>query len=199
MKRHFGKSHGYSDKFKSMIIEKYLNGMSSVAIEKKWPCTRHTVTEWVKEKYGKEFIRSRIKNVKYLKKLTESEKAYIAGFFDGEGSVLIQYNKLQHRCFLQLVVANTYKANIEYLKEKLGGSFSEHEWPKKFNYKKTWYWRVSSHQAEAILKCLLPYLKIKYRQAKLVLKFRQEKNKGLKHWLKVKKELSVFNRRGRTK
>ena len=112
-----------------------------------------------------------------MNKLTETEKAYLAGLLDGEGCVGIQKKKSQYKKYLfdfgvRVVITNTNYELICWLKEKTGiGCASEYSKDK--TYKKNWNpvhrWTVVCEQARGFLIEVYPYLKIKKEITDLVL------------------------------
>jgi len=115
--------------------------------------------------------------------MNETQKAYWAGFVDGEGSIGIMKTKSSH--FLRITISQNKKYIVEEAKEEFGfgsvGSSTARE--RKINgiitSKKTvmWYWNTTTNQAEEVLKLLLPYLRIKKNQALLALQFQKYKRK----------------------
>lgn len=133
--------------------------------------------------------------------------AYIAGFFDGEGSVnlmpLIQTTAKQQQMFsLRAQVMSTNKRSIERLKNDFGGDIKCN--PIKGNRQESWTWRVTAKQAVSFLRLVLPYLQIKKPQAQLAIKFQKHKIRGGHKTYKyltferdTKNKFSIMNKRGR--
>ena len=140
-----------------------------------------------------------------LEKLKIEEIAYIAGLLDGEGCISINKGRDQSGAKYRLVVccANTDRAVLEFLYRMLGGRIyviSKSKWSRRT----CWMWTTSSQQAGEILHILLPYLRIKKRQAKLAIKFCKRmvckagrgvrlSEKELAARKKIKKEISALN------
>lgn len=112
--------------------------------------------------------------------IPETTIAYIAGLFDGEGHVTIGThqdkrrpgNAPQHT--LALVVTNTDRAVIEWLRDALGcGHVNTHHRAMR-DVKTCYRFILSSDNAAQLLSAMLPYLHIKRRQAELMIAFRQE-------------------------
>ena len=112
----------------------------------------------------------------------ELEKAYWAGFIDGEGSIMISKHLNKdgfHKCptyQVRLDVATTNKEIMEKLK-----SFAKCGWLtkrvfKKENQKDAFYWGCKADKAINFLKELLPYIKLKRKQIELVIEFQTNKN-----------------------
>lgn len=108
--------------------------------------------------------------------------AYIAGLFDGEGHLTIGMSKDKRRPrkaprhVLTLVVSNTDKAVIEWLRDTLGcGHVGIQQRPKANPNDKVCYrYILSSEKAGQLLSAMLPYLHIKRPQAELMIAFRRE-------------------------
>src|SRR3990167_4185123 len=101
--------------------------------------------------------------------------SYIAGLIDGEGSISIsklirkdkQHWKPAYNGFV--CIGNTSKVMIDLIIETFGGTYTTECVP----YRKPMYkWMTrSSEKVIRILESLLPYLKVKSEQAKIVIEF----------------------------
>jgi len=122
-----------------------------------------------------------------MNQLTETEKAYLAGFFDGDGCVNIAIR--QSKChatpshYLQVIFS---QCNEEFLtrwrnKVDIGSIHKNTRLTNLHATKELWHWRVYDRQAEAILLMMRDYLDIKQKQADIALKFMQTKGKGGPH------------------
>jgi intein/homing endonuclease len=107
--------------------------------------------------------------------MTEIEKAYIAGFFDGEGSASIM--RAKHKdcrfgfSFSPVVyIANT---NLDILKEiqKMIAAGSIYHCKKVAHHKNAYSLHIHGQHAKDFLKMISPYLKIKKEVAKEVSDF----------------------------
>jgi hypothetical protein len=105
----------------------------------------------------------------FIGTLTEINKAYFAGLFDGEGYVSVRLKKKgskhrspQHRMFIGLSMADPW--NPFYLQHIFGGSVRRRIRPKR---KPQYEWIAWGYHAEEALRQLYPYLTTKQRQAKL--------------------------------
>lgn len=90
----------------------------------------------------------------------ESEFRYLAGFFDGEGSVGITGGSLCVR------VVNSYRPVLERFQRTFGGSIGVHR-AGDAKSRLTWVWRIYGADAESALRHLLPHLHEKRAQAYL--------------------------------
>lgn len=201
-------------------------------LQRRWS---QTEIKYLKENYGKtpreEIVRKlnrslgSIKNKIHLEKLrlrqghtlnlTETEKAYIAGFIDGEGSIpfCIHYKKqIPHRAMPMIEIGNTNREIMNWLATKINGSA---KWiiPPKVNRSsmpKDYVSRISAtyhlsitgrFRIESLLKGILPYLQIKQQLAKIALQFyRQREDRFLKKfslrdWHLVLKNREITNSR----
>jgi len=102
---------------------------------------------------------------------TQGEYAYIAGLFDGEGTIHIS-----NQLYLAVRLRNTNKAILKWIQSiyKMGHIYSDNRSPNKPCYSL----ELASYQALSFLKPLLPYLKIKQDQATLAFQFQQGTTSG---------------------
>lgn len=166
----------YTEKIKKQIIYDYINLKPIKDIYIKYNIAETSFRRVLKEKKVKSFRQ----NPKPLFKLSKEQKAYIAGIVDGEGCIAIDKRtdrdyKHGYSFMATLRVGNTYKRLIDYLNKVTGlGSinFSKKE---DIKYKDYWSWRLHTQQASQLIKVILPYLIVKKKQAKIILKFNQLK------------------------
>jgi hypothetical protein len=114
-----------------------------------------------------------------MNKLTEIQKAYIAGFIDGEGCITVVKNKkiLSRHGFsfqVRIIITNSNLEVLETIKNYIGiGSLRENlKW---CGYKKNWKpihrLEISSLKGKDLLREILPYLIVKREIAKNVINF----------------------------
>lgn len=104
---------------------------------------------------------------------TETQCAYLAGFFDGEGTATLSLLSKQDggkRHTLVVSVVNTHAPTLEALKVIWGGSLNGRG-TRKPGYKRGWVLRWSTAAAAEILRCMQPYLITKTEQALVGLEF----------------------------
>lgn len=99
----------------------------------------------------------------------KSEIAYVAGLFDGDGSIFIRKSPYFSLCVALVSINQPITA---YLKEHFDGSISI---DKRFT---AFIWRTYDLVAENFLQRILPHLRIKKLQAELALQFRNEKKRN---------------------
>ena len=107
--------------------------------------------------------------------LTDIEKAYLAGFFDAEGCVLIQKKKnlrgVRYNYAMHTSVVQVDKSILLLLQSIYGGCICAlHDGVSQ--------WTVTEHKAATFLKDILPYSRLKKPQIELALKFRDNKDEG---------------------
>lgn len=102
-----------------------------------------------------------------LRNILETEIAYLAGFFDGEGFIIICKDKTRlgnpsYR--LRIGASQVIKSPIDLLKDKFGGLVRLQEKPNA-KHRSIYTWEQHSQKAVDTLKILLPYLLTKKDQA----------------------------------
>lgn len=136
--------------------------------------------------------------------------SYIAGFFDGEGTISIKHHKKSDTFQVVVTIVNTDLNILEIIKNKFGGDI--HVMYRSKNSHKTGYtWRISSRMAFKFLKEINPYSIIKKTRIKIALSFQERiiKKIGLKdmchltdkEWatrLELRKKMLTLNKRGIT-
>ena len=108
--------------------------------------------------------------------------AYVAGLFDGEGSITI--NKNRSDCgrpsyTLLVYITNTNEAVIDWLLTKFGGTLYTRSVSK--GHRPCWDWKKYGNNARDFLTLINPYLRIKKHQAELAIKFQGIKNQKIYH------------------
>ena len=107
--------------------------------------------------------------------MNETDLAYVAGMFDGEGCILIVKQHPERNTFrLDVRVTSTDFPLLESLKENFGGWVGNQ--PDNKNVKKcrrARYWAASSKTAFVFLKKIAPFLRIKKEQAGLAIEFQE--------------------------
>lgn len=114
--------------------------------------------------------------------LTESEKGYVAGFFDGEGSVT--YTTCNDRIYPVVCFYNTNKPVIEWI-ANIFGEFATHRTEDKRRVGKNLdnyaVYIKKTRDVKDVLECLLPYLRIKRNQAVQTIEFLDWKLERMNH------------------
>lgn len=106
--------------------------------------------------------------------LSETDRAYFAGLIDGEGSIGLYKDKKTGIFSPTVTITNTYKPVLRWAQRILGmGNLTESKRRKPNLNHKTGY-KIEFRRLSGILsllKAVLPYLRIKRRQAKSLLSF----------------------------
>ena len=138
---------------------------------------------------------------------------YLAGVFDGEGTVtIINHRKLYCRRVnpsvnLRIAVVMTDEQIPTLFSVVFGGTIKNYSRNGHPKWKSVWLWGENSSQAVDVLKQLLPYLILKKPQALLAIEFMEnyhpQKGGGkplppeeFATRLKFSKEMSRLNRKG---
>jgi len=110
--------------------------------------------------------------------MNQNDIAYIAGLFDGEGSVMCkQYmrkKKGEKKAYktwnIRCEIAMTEKEVIEWLHETLGFGWSKEKTGKRpKHYKRQWRWQCSHRDALTFAKLVWPYTQIKLHQIERII------------------------------
>ena len=108
---------------------------------------------------------------KYHLQLTEIEKAYLAGFIDGEGSIGIQQDSHARYGRICLRISNTNEMIIRYIRDLIGFGAVVFIKRQKDKWQDAYSYQVASYQCKIVLEQLLPYLKVKRELGELALEF----------------------------
>ena len=95
---------------------------------------------------------------------------YLAGLLDGEGCLYYthQIYKNSHYYYPRINITNTHKLTLNWIKLLFGGTIrNDHRSDNNPKHKQRWRWIINCQDAVKLIKCLLPYLKIKKNEAKL--------------------------------
>lgn len=143
--------------------------------------------------------------------LTPEQAAYLAGLLDGEGHFgLIKLLNNGPRGYCYSVRIGTGMASsvlVELYDElKVGRVFYKKRPDPR--HKDMWFWNIGANGGRALLPLLMPYLRVKKRQAELLMVYLQlaaHSPKGYSHLMaertdkydQIYQELKVLNRRGK--
>ena len=114
--------------------------------------------------------------------ITETDAAYYAGFFDGEGHIYINKSstlrKDRGRTNYQIVTGVTQKNTdiLKELKDLFGGHIQRMGYKTQFGYSAP-QWGVSGKKARYFLQTILPYVKLKKAQIILGIYFDLKKKR----------------------
>lgn len=103
------------------------------------------------------------------KELSATQAAYIAGFFDGEGSVLLYQRHAN--IALRITFANTKRAILEWISETIGAGNIVTTTRNNNKHATSHLLLINSQAAASLLEQIKPYLIIKSEQARLAIDF----------------------------
>lgn len=109
----------------------------------------------------------------------ELSNQYIAGLFDGEGSICITKRtqptyRLGYGFTLDVAICMRDLNILKNLQERYGGSLIKKKWVK-YQKSNAYYWRLSNNKALSFLKEIGPLLIIKGEQASVAVSFQETK------------------------
>lgn len=116
-----------------------------------------------------------------MKRLRQTEKSYIAGIIDGDGTInIIRRNPTKltksqgmksPNHSLRISVGNTHLGLLEYLKRAtgIGHVYRLHTQGKN----KIWIWECGAKDAVSVLEAALPYFVVKWEEALIAISFQR--------------------------
>lgn len=108
--------------------------------------------------------------------------AYMAGFVDADGSIgIVTVSKIK-RCIAKITVTNCNYEVMNIFSDQFGGKIREKN-NKNPKWRTCYEWSLTNNKAKSVVEVLLPFLKIKKEQAKLVIELQnlraQNKRDGI--------------------
>ena len=121
-------------------------------------------------------------------KVTELDKAWLAGIIDGEGSIFVMKQKRKDRerdtnYILRVSVQSTDPFMAHECRNLAGGPVIYEQHEKRPNMSNTLKWELNGRKAANFLESILPYMRVKHAQAKLALEFQRTTKKHWKHMI----------------
>lgn len=108
-----------------------------------------------------------------------ADLCYLAGLFDGEGTIYIMSNKIKQRTpkqyALRIVIGMTSREVIQWVSQTFGGRIYIE--PRGIHVP-IWKWMPSQTRTLIVLKAILPFLKLKGSQAEVGIKFQEHMRMG---------------------
>lgn len=103
----------------------------------------------------------------------ERDLIYLAAFIDGEGTItarnIVSPATGRPALHCRVIVANSHEPVMAWIKETFGGGLSNPRTVRSVKHKPVSTWYVGGPPAITLCKRLLPYLKVKRRQAEIVI------------------------------
>ena len=108
--------------------------------------------------------------------LSDAEIGWAAGFFDGEGCVMIKHHR-RGSYYLEIRVDQVDPPPLLELQRLFRGTVGHHRrrHPHPPNWSDFYYWSCSTREARRALETMLPYLRVKAELATLAIKFQSGK------------------------
>ncbi len=110
-----------------------------------------------------------------MKKLTIAEIAWMAGFLDGEGTILINKGHINSpgnvSYILQVSIENTHYVSLVRFREAFGGNIYTRKNKIKNHHKTGHIWTITSRDAYEFLRVIAPYLCGKRPEAELGIEY----------------------------
>jgi LAGLIDADG-like domain len=122
--------------------------------------------------------------------------AYLAGLFDGEGSIFILRKVRNGRNYywMEISITNTDKGLIDWIQSVVGGRKSLQPETYTANGKPIFRWRASSIQASSFLQMVMPWLRIKRDRAEIAISFQEALSAKAKHAVPDNDHLAALQR-----
>ncbi len=112
---------------------------------------------------------------------------YFAGFFDGEGCIVIasqgheRKGKMSKFYRLEVAVGSTNHWIIELMKFQFGGAvYCDRRDNHPASHRPFWRWMICSRKASLFLQDILPYLKLKKAEAEIAIKWQSNRKMGVR-------------------
>lgn len=97
-------------------------------------------------------------------KMSEINKAWLAGLLDGEGTIVFYQSPSNHEVY-RISIGNTFRKLIDKIFEVSGiGKITTYK-SRNPKHNQVWYWNVCGENAKLLLKQMLPYLIVKKEKA----------------------------------
>lgn len=112
--------------------------------------------------------------ITYVRNMTNEEQSYIAGIFDGDGSIGLYENKKQKTYHLYLSIITTVKDYAVQLREITGLGCYSTDYHKRKGISKRTQHRLTAHSKRAIkefTKQIIPFSRLKKPQLEITIKW----------------------------
>ena len=115
--------------------------------------------------------------------------SYYAGFFDGEGCIMIKKpSKACMNYILEVRITNTYRPILEEYASRFGGTVHNGTRCSE-RHKEKWQWCISARKAYKFLLEITPFLCLKKPEAELAIEFQGKKKAANQHTNKTTPEM----------
>jgi hypothetical protein len=168
------------DAFKPRILELLREGNQLIDVCEILHVGRASIWRWTQSDraFGAALEDAQVAglNKKYVAIGGNNDRAYMAGFFDGEGCIRFQRGVVQKSgmryYFPAVLLSNTNREIIEFINSIWPGfTVTKARNANNPNSRPLYHWQRTGVSAEVFLRDIGPYLRIKNRQATLVSEF----------------------------
>jgi hypothetical protein len=185
------------------LLERYdKGGISPSGLAKEYGASQSGMRQFL-TKHGRDTSRLFGNNVKPM---SNTEVAYLAGLIDGEGCLYARKTISRKTIGVAsgLIISMTDGGVIQEMQSMTGvGGIALFKDKRKTNWKVAHIWTVGSQQCALLCREVLPYLRIKKRQAELLIELAELKRKSTtrhaycpeRQW-EIVKEVQLLNQRG---
>lgn len=129
-------------------------------------------------------------------KMTSEDWAYLAGIVDGEGFISFVPRGVSSKGLIKMRaaavgVSTSSRDLLNWLRGKIGGTFSMLRPRDHTNSKYIYNWRITNYRAVVLARSIRPYLKIKGRQAELLIEHYEIRMRSRDERTMIRDELGV--------
>ena len=134
-----------------------------------------------------------------IREVSVEDRAYIAGFFDGEGCISSSVTRRGY-FIINVVITNTNKAILQFVQSRFGGTINSNYDPRKTS-RPCYMLRLGVDDAPFFVNTLVGIAKIKKRQLELASIYYSMRASAKQHekedYYFIDKELKELNKRGK--
>ncbi len=99
---------------------------------------------------------------------TNTERAYLAGMIDADGSVMLK-QQTSGTLDMGIMVYNVNELLMHWLQERFGGKIRSEKRAKREHWRIRWVWAASGDEARSILPTIAKFMVVKQPQANLAM------------------------------
>ncbi len=130
---------------------------------------------------------------------SDTDKAYLGGLIDGEGSIIIRHNHGHGNIrglSLVIQVALASKPVLDWAKSLYGGQVYTYKDNRNENWKEITHWHICSREALALLLDTQPYMRVKGEEASVAIDFQKTKSSRRSRRLTDEESLKEYSQCG---
>jgi hypothetical protein len=115
---------------------------------------------------------SRYRKGTQCNELSTADAAYIAGFIDGEGTIML-IDRANGSVGLLVTIANTKRPVMDWIVAVTGVGRNFTRSPRNPKHATAYWWQASGEAGASVLTQIYPYLKIKHEHARMAMGFQE--------------------------